>query len=68
MTKTFAKVQQIEKVWLTSKEAQKYLGVSKDFLAERRRRGEIPFFQYGNKQTWFRKHDLDRFILRNKVI
>lgn len=61
-----ATVTQIEKIWLSNKEAQAYLGVGMDFLKNLRSSGRIPFFKVGNT-VLYRKRDIDKLIEKNRV-
>lgn len=61
-----ATVTQIEKIWLSNKEAQACLGVGMDFLKNLRSSGRIPFFKVGNT-VLYRKRDIDRLIEKNRV-
>ena len=48
---------------LTTKEAAKYLGVSKAFLDRDRWAGaRIPFIRVGSRAVRYRREDLDEFI------
>ena len=53
-----ATVTQIEKIWLSNKEAQAYLGVGMDFLKNLRSSGRISFFKVGTT-VFYRKRDID---------
>lgn len=61
-----ATVTQIEKIWLSNKEAQAYLGVGIDFLKNLRSSGRISFFKVGTT-VFYRKRDIDRLIEKNRV-
>lgn len=56
----------IEPIWLTTRRAMEYLGVSRDFIDERRKRGELPFSVWGGK-VFIRKDDIDKIIQSNLV-
>ena len=56
-----ATVTQIEKIWLSNKEAQAYLGVGMDFFKNLRSSGRISFFKVGTT-VFYRKRDIDRLI------
>jgi hypothetical protein len=60
-------VKEIDKVFLSSRGAVKYLGVSTDFMKNVRMTGELHYFQHGG-MIWYRKSDLDRFVERSKVV
>lgn len=51
----------IEKVWLSNKEAQKYLGVGLDFFKLLRASGRLPYYRIGHT-VFYRKDDIDRLV------
>lgn len=61
-----ATVVQIEKIWLSNKEAQAYLGVGMDFFKNLRSSGRISFFKVGTT-VFYRKRDIDRLVEANRV-
>ena len=61
------KVTSIEKLFLTNKEAQAYLGVSPDFLKDLRSNARISYSKVG-KMIWYEKKDLDNLVKKAKVI
>ena len=61
-----ATVTQIEKIWLSNKEAQAYLGVGMDFFKNLRSSGRISFFKVGTT-VFYRKRDIDKLIEKNRV-
>lgn len=54
------------KVWLSSREAAEYLGMSKDYVASLRRLGILPYSMIGNS-AFFRKRDIDELLEKNMV-
>ncbi len=59
----------LEKVWLTSTEAARYLGVSLDFIRSVRDSGRIRFYKpLGNKMVFFKKQDIDKFIEKGRQL
>ncbi len=54
------------KVWLSSREAAEYLGMSKDYVASLRRLGLLPYSMIGNS-AFFRKRDIDELLEKNMV-
>lgn len=67
ITITIGKVEALTKRWLSTEEAQAYLGCSDKFLKTLRDEGKIAFSRYRN----FIIYDvisLDRFVKRNTVI
>lgn len=61
------KVKEVEKIWLSSKEVQWYLGIGKDFLDNLRETGRIQYYKVG-RTIFYRKTDIDKLIERNRVI
>lgn len=61
-------VQPIVKRWLSNKEAQKYLGMGPKFFERMRNEAMIPFYQIGNKAVFYDVKDLDKLIIKNRVI
>ena len=49
------------RLWLSQKEAQKYLGVSKDWLKVRREKGELHYSIVG-KTAFYIKSEIDNLI------
>lgn len=62
------KVCQIDtkKLWLSNKEAAKYLGVSKDWLKDRRESGVLHYSVVGNT-IFYIKSEIDNLIKSNAV-
>jgi hypothetical protein len=56
------KVQPVQKVWLSTREALAYLGCSLDLLEQLRNRDEIRFARYGKRQIWYDLQSIDKFI------
>lgn len=54
------------KLWLSSKEAAKYLGVSKDWLRDRCNEGTLHYSKVGNTIFYIKK-EIDDLIRRNAV-
>lgn len=65
-TNRIGMVAEVEKVWLSNKEAQKYLGVSETWL-ERKRSAMKLHFSHIDKKIWYLKSDLDKMIRQNIV-
>lgn len=57
----------VERVWLTNRDAQSYLGVSPDFLKRLRAEARIPFYKVGGT-VFYRKRDIDRIVERGRVV
>lgn len=59
-------VREIDKVWLSNREAQKYLDVSSEFMKSLRLNGELHFYKVHNT-VFYKKSDIDKIIEKNKV-
>ena len=64
--KVSVRIEPVEKVWLSTKEAAECLGVSKGYIADLRRDGKLPHSMIGN-MAFFKKRDIDRMLERNRV-
>lgn len=54
------------KLWLSNKEAAKYLGVSKDWLKDRRESGTLHYSVVGNTIFYIKK-EIDSLIVENAI-
>ena len=54
------------KLWMSQKEAQKYLGVSKDWLKDRRQSGSLHYSMVGTT-AFYIKAEIDALIRTNAV-
>ena len=54
------------KLWLSNKEAAKYLGVSKEWLKDRRENGTLHYSVVGNTIFYIKK-EIDRLIAANAI-
>ena len=54
------------RLWLSNRDAAKYLGVSKDWLKERRENGTLHYAVVGNTIFYIKK-EIDRLIANNAV-
>lgn len=54
------------KLWMSNKEAMKYLGVSKDWLTDRRLEGALHYSKVGNT-IFYIKSEIDNLIRNNAV-
>ena len=54
------------KLWMSQKEARAYLGVSKDWLKERRESGELHFSMIG-KTIFYIKSEIDNLVRGNAI-
>ena len=62
------KVDTIQKKWLSSQEAQEYLGVSGDFFKHLRDEGKLQFYKVGKKQIFYKVSDIDKLIEKGKQL
>lgn len=56
----------VNKIWLSNKEAAKYLGVSKDWLKDRREAGILHYSVVGNT-IFYIKSEIDNLIISGAV-
>jgi len=61
-----ARVTSVESPWLTTKGVMDYLGVSRDWVDDRRREGILPFFRVGNT-VFMKVSDVDRMIEKRRI-
>ena len=66
-TKSVGKVEPVNKLWLSAKEAMAYLGCS-ELLEKLRNNAEISFSQYNKRTIWYDLKSIERFIERNRVV
>ena len=66
--KNIGKVEPVQKIWLSAKEAMAYLGGSMDLLEKLRNNAEISFSKYNNRTIWYDLKSIERFIERNRVV
>jgi excisionase family DNA binding protein len=59
-------VEPIEKIWLSTKEAATYLGMSTGFIHDLRKGGSLPHCMIGNT-AFFLKRDIDALLEHNRV-
>lgn len=62
-----ANVVNVRKIWMSQKEAMKYLGVSKDWLKDRRDAGILHYSMVGNT-TFYLKSEIDNLVVGGVVI
>lgn len=62
-----ATVLEMEKAWLSNKEAQAYLGMSADFFKDLRASGQLTFYKVRGA-VFYRKCDIDRLVEKGRVI
>lgn len=68
MKETTMKVCKVDtkRLWLSNKEAAKYLGVSKEWLKDRRENGTLHYSVVGNTIFYIKK-EIDRLIAANAI-
>ena len=54
------------KLWLSQKEAAKYLGVSKDWLRDRRNEGKLHYSVVGNT-IFYIKSEIDNLVISGAI-
>lgn len=54
------------KLWMSNREAAKYLGVSKDWLKDRRNEGHLHYSVVGNT-IFYIKSEIDHLIATNAI-
>lgn len=52
---------------LTFKEACRYTGLSKSWLYKKTRNGEVAHYKPDGKRIYFKRSELENWLLRNKV-
>lgn len=53
--------------WVSKKEAQQYLGVSRKWMEKYMSRGDIPFSRI-DRRVFIKIKDIDKFLISNQVI
>ena len=66
--KKIGKVEPVQKIWLSAKEAMAYLGCSVGLESKLRNNAEISFSKYNNRTIWYDLKSIERFIERNRVV
>ncbi len=66
-TTSEATIKQLPVRWLTTKRACEYLGVSRDFLESLKKQAGLSFYKVG-QTVFFNVEDIDKLIIKNKVI
>nr|DAQ06008.1 MAG TPA: helix-turn-helix domain protein [Caudoviricetes sp.] len=59
-------VEPVEKIWLSTKEFAKYIGMSTGYIHDLRKSGQIHHYMIGNT-AFFKKSDVDELIEGHKV-
>lgn len=60
-------VNSVDKIWLSNAEAQKYLGMSADYMRDLRVDGQLHFYKLRGA-IFYKKSDIDKLMERNRVI
>lgn len=63
----YATVKSVEKTWLSSKEAQKYLGMGEDFFRKLRQEAKIHYYRIG-RNIIYAKKDIDELVMKNQQL
>jgi excisionase family DNA binding protein len=58
----------LKKEILSIAEAAAYLSISTSAIYKKTSNGEIPFYKPNGKQVYFKKIDLDKYVLQNKAL
>lgn len=61
------KIREVERIWLTTRDAAQYLGTKTAFLHNLRKEGKLHYYKIG-KTIFFRKADIDRLISQNRIV
>lgn len=67
-SKNTGKVEPVNKLWLSAKEAMAYLGCGEKLLEKLRNNAEISFSKYDSRTIWYELRSLERFIEKNRVV
>lgn len=59
-------VEPVEKIWLSTKEVAKYIGMSTGYVHDLRKGGYLHHSMVGNT-AFFKKADIDSFLEQHKV-
>lgn len=59
-------VKDVEKVWLSTREAARYIGVGTTYIADLRKEGQLRHCMVKNT-AFFRKDDIDAFLEAHRV-
>lgn len=67
MKRQQGKVKEVEKTWLSAREAKAYLDCSDDFLQMLRDEARVSFSRVGGKY-FYNLESIDRLLIKNKII
>jgi len=65
--KIIGKIEPIQKVWLSKKEAAAYLGVTERYMDEINKRPDIDLYRLSNKCFLYSKDNLDSMIRKSRI-
>lgn len=66
--KAIGKVEPIQKVWLSKKEAAAYLGVTERYMDENiNQRPEIDLYRLSGRCTLYNRDNLDRMVMKSRI-
>ena len=66
MVRKKARVQPVEKIWLSTSDVATYLGVSREYVSKLRRSGVVPHCMIKNT-AFFKKDDIDELVESHRV-
>lgn len=67
MRKRLGKVEPVQKMWLSAREAKAYLDCSDDFLQKLRDEAQLSFSKIGGKYFYELK-SIERLLIKNKIV
>lgn len=66
--RTIGKVEPIQKVWLSKKEAAAYIGVSERYMDENiNQRPDVELYRLSGRCTLYRRENLDRIVTKCRI-
>ena len=65
LTKAIRMMTIVQRDVMDSEDAALYLGIEQRTLMEHARRGDVPYYPHG-RRLWFRRSELDQWILTNR--
>ena len=66
--RSIGKIEPVQKIWLSTREAAAYLGVSVRFLRDQLDViPEVEVYNIGGNKKFYRRENLDRLITKGKV-
>ncbi|MDR0973217.1 MAG: helix-turn-helix domain-containing protein [Prevotellaceae bacterium] len=65
--RTYAKVERVKPVWLSTSELKNYIHCSDEKIQQLRDRGKLPAYRIGGKYL-YKIADVDRYIERHRIV